>query len=177
MRSKLEEDLRLWGDATTGRHDPRPRREDGPGSHPISRAREFAPGTRARAALRLAGRDGDARRRLMAKGSGVKGMHKIPVWAADAIRCTETRTSGPAAFVDAGIPPELKAIDQAMIELYRENPLLGVILRLEYTGVGNQEKRAEEVARVIGKDLTLRQYRVELGRARQWMQGRLRIAS
>jgi hypothetical protein len=177
-RDLLDDQLREWGNAQLGRHaanDDRERRQElDPGSHPISKARQFAPMTRERFANQVAGRDGRDRRRAMAAGSGVRGMHIVPTWAVDAIRCTETRHAGPRqASVDNGIPAHLRWIDQAAMDLYRQNTLRGLCLRMEYTGFGYQSDKALQVAQAIGAPLTVRQYREELKLAREWLKGRI----
>ncbi len=172
--------LRAWGDAQIGRHkaanDDRDTRD--PGSHPISKAREFAPMTREKFARQVAGRDGRDRRRLMASGAGVKKMRIVPAWACDPVRGKETRHMGPVASVDKGLPAELRIVDRAVMDLYRANTLRGLCLRIEYTGFGRQTDKAETVARAMRiKELPLRRYRDELGKAKDWLRIELRIAA
>ena len=173
--------LYAWGAAETGRYSAANDQDRGsatdPGDHPISRAREFAPGTRKRAALRLAGRDGQARRRLMGKGVGMEGLHTVPKWAADPIRCTETRSAGPRASYDAGIPPHLQPIAAAARELYRENELRGLVLRIQYCWFGTQAEKAERVEQSIKEPVSVDRYKRELRAAREWIDLRLKMAA
>lgn len=172
----LDHLLRAWGAAQNGRitytaNDDR----DAPDVHPIARAIPFAPKTRQRAALKLMGRDGGDRRKLMAiRAGGTKvGLRQLPTWAADPIRCKESRLSGPVAAIDAGIPQNLQRVHIAAMELYRTNQRRGLCLRLEYTRAGVQSERADAVAEATGEPLTLRTYRDELRLAREWMRARL----
>lgn len=172
LRDELEQQLRAWGDATLGRHAAN---EDGPQSaapHPIARAREAAPGKKQTEFVPV-GRDGEERRRFMASRSGVKHLRILPLWAVSPISCVETRAKGPSASVDQGIPENLRWLDRAMLELYRQNPLRGVCLRMEYCGAGGQRDKAAAVARALDCELTLRQYRDELRLAREWMKGKV----
>lgn len=174
---QLEELLRQWGAAQNGRiawaagNDDR----EAPDVHPIARSIPFAPKTRHRAALKLAGRDGGSRLKLMAiRAGGTKvGLRKLPTWAADPIRCKETRLSGPVAAIDAGIPPQLLRVHQAMLDLYRRDPKRGLCLRLEYTLPGPHIEKAERVSEAIGEPVNVRAYRVELKMAREWMAAKL----
>lgn len=169
MRSKLDEELKLWGYATVGRYDNRPRREDGPGSHPISRARQFAPGTRARAALKLAGRDGHDRRKLMAQG--IPSMGKIPMWAADAIRCAETRTHRSGKDEE-----QASELDRALMDLYRVDQLQGLAVRLQYTTQGSALDRAKKASIALGREITKAQFRDALQRGKAWLSDRLGVS-
>lgn len=173
-RDPLEEQLRAWGHAQVGRHAANDDADTGPGSHPIARAREFAPMTRDKFARQVAGRDGRDRRRMMAGKSGVKGMRIVPMWACDPVAGKESKlVAAPDAQIDRGIPPEVKWIDRAAIELYRQNTLRGLVLRMEYCGFGFQSDKAAAVSSAIGSTITLRQYREELRLAREWMRGRI----
>lgn len=167
----IEELLRQWGAAQNGRVSWSERGEDreAPDVHPIARSIPFAPKTRHRAALRLAGRDGESRLRLMASRAGVQGMRKVPTWAADPIRCKETRLSGPIAAVDGGIPPNLMRVHQAMLDLYRRDPKRGLCLRLQYTMKLPHAELAERVSQAIGEPVNVRAYREELKMAREWV--------
>lgn len=168
----LDQQLREWGRATMGRHAAN---EDGPPSvnaHPIARAREFASGKKKKEFVPV-GRDGRERRRFLAANAGVDRMTIIKPWAVDPIRCVDSSRGGGSASVDLGVPEELKWIDRMMLDLYRQNPLRGVCLRLEYCGFGTQAEKAVQAARAEGCDLTLRQYRSEVKLAREWMRGRV----
>lgn len=174
---ELDALLQRWGRAETGRHEFPQYREErettGPGSHPISRAREFAPMTRTRASAKLAGRDGGDRRRTMAAAVGIRGLHLIPMAYCDHIRCTETHSGGGGASVDQGVPPELRHVARAMMDLYRIDTFKGLVARHEYTGSGYQSDKADRVSLALGAPVTLRQYRDGLRAARLWMLGRL----
>lgn len=157
-------DLRRWGEHCAARYQRPPREEGGPGAHPLSRAREFAPGTRARAARLLEGRDGHARRTIMAaNGSAIAGGRIAPAWATDPIPCTETRTPGPSeAAFDRGIPPEYTWVERALIELRRQWPTRVVVLEKEFTVSASQRVKARLVSQETGRTLSRWQYRREL---------------
>lgn len=179
----LDEKLRAWGTAQAGRyvhHD----KHDGPGSHPISRAREFAPMSRQKFMKKVLGRDGTSRRRLMAdryndmtpadQVRGVRRLRLVPAHVVDPVPCKESRHMGSGqSAIDAGIPPDLRLVDRAAMELYRSNTLRGLCLRMEYCGQGPQAQKAEQVARALGQPVGLRTYRDELRLAREWLRGRI----
>lgn len=157
-------DLRRWGEHHAARYQ-RPRRDDGgPDTHPLSRAREFAPGTRARAARLLEGRDGHDRRAIMAaNGSAIARGCIAPAWATAPIPCTETRTPGPSeAAFDRGIPPEYTWVERALIELRRQWPTRVVVLEKEFTVSASQGVKARLVSQETGRTLSRWQYRREL---------------
>jgi len=130
--------------------------------------------------MRLAGRDGRARRKLMANAineglpKGVTRISVAPQWSCDPVRCTPTRTSGPVtAVVDVGVPKHLQWVEDAMMQLYRQNTRRGLVLRIEYTGFGFQSDKAIQVGAALGETMTVRQYRMELDKAREWLRGRI----
>ena len=169
----LDEKLRAWGTAQAGRYVHKDK-HDGPGSHPISRAREFAPMSRQKFMKKVLGRDGSSRRRLMAQQVGMKRLRMVPAYAVDPVPCKETRHMGPSqSAIDTGIPPDLRLVDRAAMELYRSNTLRGLCLRMEYCGHGPQVQKAEQVARALGQPVGLRTYRDELRLAREWLRGRI----
>lgn len=177
---ELDDLLRRWGDAQIGRHDAanddRVCRD--PGSHPISKAREFAPMTREKFANQIVGRDGRERRTLMAAKSGVRGMRIVPQWACDPVSGKETRHMGPVASVDRGLPAELRIVDRALMDLYRANTLRGLVMRIEYTGFGRHTDKAEQVAKAMRiPELSVRKYRDELRMGREWLRIELRLAA
>lgn len=178
MTDELLRQLRAWGSAHAAPFAANDDRDgdESPYSHPINKAREFAPMTRKRAALRLAGRDGEGRRRIMGKAAGVKGMAVTPKWSSQPIRCTETRVGGPnpsrfEAAPAVFIPDELRWIDRAISQIHRQAPVRALVVRQEYTGRGTQAAKAAAVARQYGGSLTLRQYRYELSRALDYLHG------
>lgn len=92
-------------------------------------------------------------RRITARGRETRNPHRPP-WSPD---------------------PEAESVEVAALDLYRYDALRGVVLRIEYCLRGfKQRERAVLVGRVEGMErITLRRYRHELDRAREWMAGRL----
>jgi hypothetical protein len=149
--------------------------------HALQRAREYAPGTRARAAMRLVGRDGFDRRTMMAAAANAGlgegrtcGIHIVPASFVDPVPCSESRRAGGVSGrARDATPPHLRPVEQAAKELYRLDTLRGLVLRQEYCGYGPQTEKAERVSVAIGSRIGLRVYRESLAHAKGWMQGRL----
>lgn len=173
----LGKQLRSWGFAKVNRyatvHDP----ESAPDVHPISRARQFAPMTREKAALTLVGRASE-RRRLMAKPLEECGVTIIPAEFVDPIRCVESRIDGPiprpheakpVAAVDWGVPDDLQWIDRAVAQLSRVSRICALCLQAEFCEVGTQDRKAAIVQARYGGKLSVWQYRRELRRALDWL--------
>lgn len=168
----LTEELRRWGHAQVNRFAlSRADRS----AHVLERARDMAPKTPERAMRDLVARDGTDRRRLMAAGSGVKGLRIVPLWAADPIRAANDADrphDNPEIAVDVGVPDELRWIDRALASMERQHPLRALIVRTEFTVPASQAVKARMVAEQYGGSLTLRQYRYELAKALDWTRGR-----
>ncbi len=141
--------------------------------HIIQRTRRFAPLTRKRAAKQLVKRDGGARRRIVAKAAGVKGMGIVPKWSNDPIPCTETRCGRPTELKEVlHMPAELQWIDAAVGKLTERAPILGLVVRAEFTGFGaTQKERAVDAQKKYGGDLTYWMYRRELDKALSYLEG------
>lgn len=149
-------------------------REDGPTDfHVLQRARDFAPGTRERAAARLVGRDGADRRKLMAVGLKACGVRIVPMDFVDPIAGTPTRKAGPASRAEHSIPERLREVHDSALDLYRVDTLGGLVLRQEYCGYGSQHTKAERVTVAIGSPIGIRVYRESLARAKGWMHARM----
>lgn len=149
-------------------------REDGPTDfHVLQRAREFAPGTRERAAARLVGRDGGERRRLMARQLRACGIRVVPMDYVDPVAGTPTRKAAPMSRAAHSIPERLRAVHDSAIELYRVDTLGGLVLRQEYCGYGSQHAKAERVTVAMSTPIGIRVYRESLARAKGWMHARL----
>ena len=152
---KLE--LQRWGEFQAMRYVRPKASEDGPGTHPLSRAREFAPETRERAARLLAGRDGRSRRQIMGANAGT-GIS--PQWASDPITCTETRSPGaPVASFDRGLPPEYRWVEAGLVRLQRTCPVQAAAVRTEFTVQAGQRAKAQIVTRETGVGVSKWQYR------------------
>jgi hypothetical protein len=181
---ELVKQLRSWGFAKVNRYaaandgEPRAAVPD----HPIMRARRFEM-SKTEFLRKIAGRDGEARRRRMAAGLGATGIRILPEWAADAVPCNETRVAGPlpspspaggrvVASIDPGVPEDLRWIDRAFAALARENLMRSQILQEEYTGVGTQEEKAKRLCARHGVKLSVDQYQRELRRALDFMRGK-----
>lgn len=168
----IAEQLRRWGCAQANRYAYS--RSDR-SVHALEQARDLAPGTAANAMRRLIGRDGTDRRRLLAAHAGVKGMKVVPHWAVEPIRATNNASrphDNPEIAIDLGIPDELRWVERALAGLRRTTPLRELIVRTEYTVAASQAVKARMVQEQYGGTLSLRQYRYELGRALDWLEGR-----
>ncbi|OBU73888.1 hypothetical protein A9K61_04265 [Stenotrophomonas maltophilia] len=167
----LTEELRRWGHAQVNRFAlSRADRS----VHVLDKVRDHAPMTRERAIQDLVGRDGTDRRRLLAAGVGVKGLRMVPLWAADPIRASNDADhphDNPEIAVDVGVPDELRWIDRALASMERQYPMRALILRTEFTVSASQAVKARMVAGKYDGNLTLRQYRYELGRGIDSMRG------
>ena len=138
--------------------------------------------TRAKAQKRLMGRDGISRRMAMGVAAGrvvtnprgeVVGVLPVPIWACDPVPCKNRGSFGGSeapitaqsvAWVDP-IPDDLHWIDRALAQLERVNRMRAQILREEFMGTGTQTMKARRVAEEYGGELTVWQYRKELGKA------------
>lgn len=168
--SNVKLELQRWGEFQAERYSRPQASDDAPGSHPLARAREFAPETRERAARLLAGRDGRSRLSIMgaAAGTGIS-----PQWASDPIPCTETRTPGPPlAQFDRGIPADYRWIEKAIASLARTNPVRAAVLRFEFQVKVSQAVKARMVSEETGVGLSKWQYRRELALGMAYLEGR-----
>lgn len=155
MTDAIKLELQRWGEFSAQRYVRPKASEDGPGTHPLARAREFAPETRARAAKLLAGRDGRSRRAIAGGEYGVQ-----PQWASDPIPCTETRTPGPPiASFDRGMPPEYGWVERGLVGLSRVSPVQAVVVRTEFTVPASQRVKSQIVSRESGVGVSKHQYR------------------
>lgn len=169
----IQECLRAWGHAEITRYCYT--RSDR-SHHMLSHAMELAPGTKERAERELVRRSGISRRQLMAKGSGVKGMRTVPMWACDPIRPkndADAPHDRPEIAVDTGIPDNLKWVERAVLQLRRQSDLQAIIVRTEYTVSASQAKKAKMVSDETGMKLSKWQYRRELALGEAWLAGQL----
>lgn len=161
--------LKAWGTATVNRYVA-PRSDLS--KHVLAQARELAPGTAERAARQLVGRGGGERRAFMAAHYQVRGMRVVPPWAVDPVPCSNDADrphDNPPAAIDMGIPDDLLWVERAVSQMARQCPLRALVVREEYTGTGSQRVKARRVADRYGGQLSLRQYRYELTKARVWL--------
>ncbi|WP_064746792.1 hypothetical protein [Lysobacter antibioticus] len=172
----LKAELKRWGYYSVTRFAANDDGLSGGDSY-LAKAKDLAPGTKERALRVLIGRDGESRRRLMADGAGVKGMHVVPTWACDPVPAKNDASPPSTTFavVDLGIPDDLRWIDDAVRSLSRRYPVRAQVLREEFCGVGTQRMKAGRVSRGYGGALSLRQYKYELQLAMDWM--RMRVAA
>jgi hypothetical protein len=170
--NELEELLRQWGALSKYTEA---RKEGASDFHALQRAREFAPGTRARAAMRLVGRDGHDRRKLMARELGACGVRLVPMDYVDPVKGSDSRKGGGVSSCPArdDTPPHLRPVAAAALHLYRVDTLKGLCLRQEYCGYGSQSDKADRVSLAMESPVGLRMYREALAHARGWMQARL----
>lgn len=162
-------ELQRWAEFQRQRYQRDKAPEEAPGVHPLSRASEFAPGTRERAAKLLAGRDGRSRRLIHGKAAGI-GI--APAWATDPIPCTETRTPGPPlAQFDRGLPAESHWVERALIALGRTHPVRATVVRKEFMVSASQGVKARMVSEETGVGVSRWQYRRELALGLAFMEG------
>lgn len=169
-------ELQRWGEHQAQRYVTPKASEDGPGPHPLSRARDFAPGTRERAARLLAGRDGRSRRLVMGAAAGIRaanGSVRIsPQWASDPVPCKETRTPGPSmASFDRGLPAEYRWVEQAFTRLQRVSPVQAAAVRIEFTVPASQGTKARLVSEETGVGVSRWQYRRALALGIAFIEG------
>jgi hypothetical protein len=171
----LTEQLKRWGYYTVNRIAVN---DDGPsgGDSVLAKKRNEAPGTKENFERELVGRDGSERRRYMARKSGVPAMAIVPLWSCDPVPARNDADAPreiARAMVALDVPDDLRWIDEALSRLARVNRVQAMVLREEYCGVGTQERKAANVQGKYGGRLTLRQYRDELRRARDFLRGRM----
>lgn len=168
--------LKEWGNAQVMRQA---KQYDGPsgGNSVLS---DIAVGTRKTIERPLLGRDGRSRRRYMVSGMrdahGRPVMAIAPMWACDPVPARNDAgrpVDHPKAWVDIGLPDEVRPIDDAINQLRRAFPMRAAVLVEEYTTHGKQEAKAKRVQERYGGQLSLRQYRHELEKAKEWMRGRI----
>ncbi|TAA11284.1 hypothetical protein EA658_16605 [Pseudoxanthomonas winnipegensis] len=169
------QDLRRWGYAHANRYAysySRATRE-----HILENAASHAPQTVERALMELAAsRGGQSRRRLMASNLKETGLRAVPTWAVDPIggrNDADRPRDLPEIAVDMGIPEDLRWIDRALASISKQYPIRALVLRTEFTVAASQGVKARMVAEQYGGKLTLRQYRYELSRALDWIEGRM----
>lgn len=168
-RNQVELELQRWGAFQSQRYQRDKTPDDALGSHPLSRAREFAPGTRERAAKLLASRDGRSRRLIHGHAAGI-GM--APAWSTDPIPCNETRTPGPPlAQFDRGLPAESQWVERALIALGRTHPVRATVVRKEFLVSASQAVKARMVSEETGVGVSRWQYRRELALGLAFMEG------
>lgn len=105
-------------------------------------------------------RDGTGRRTAMGGG------RPVPMWAVDAIPCTETRTLRPE--YDRLETPIMGRVQTAWMALYRASEEQATALRVHYQ---RRDLSRDERAEVAGLPVSRYKDSVRMGRA--WIQGRL----
>lgn len=171
---ELIRDLQAWAYHQDMRHRPYARAanddEPTPDENPISRARQFAPGTREAAAKLLRGRDGHSRRVLMGAAAGVA---IVPTWACDPVPCKDDGPRhGGSVAIDRGIPPEYEWVQRALIDLQRTHPVRAIAVETEFTVNASQLVRARIAAEKYGGRLSKSQYRRELALGLSFLAGK-----
>lgn len=177
----VRDDLKRWGAALTARHD-RPAGQ----VHALTRARDFAPGTRENAAKRLIGRDGIGRRTLMGKAAGrvvtapdgrIVRVFPVPFWSCDPVPSRNDAGAGfdppltpeSACWVDP-MPDDLRWVGQVVAALSRTHRMRALVLQAEFTTHGPQRERAERLSAEYGGTFTLDMYRKELRKALEFVE-------
>lgn len=174
MTDELTKQLRAWGFAKANRYGV-PREESAPRTHQLERARDFAPGTRERAARQLIGRDGTDRRAFMAAKSGVPGMNVVPMWSCDPVRSSNDADPprDREAATEMPVPDALRWIDRAVSQMSRSSEVRAMVLVEEFTTTGSQAVKARRVQERYGGRFSVWMYRRELQRALDWLGGRI----
>lgn len=177
----VEELLIAWGDAQSGRHETYSLGKT-PDVHILAKARQFAPVTKEKFIRQIMGRDGRSRRAYMVQAMNgdkppTSRMRLVPMWAVDPVPCSSSKKGGGVCnyAADSGLPPHLRRVDLAAMELYRADLLAGVCLRMQYLWNSPQTVKAEYASRAAQQPVSLRQYREHLRRARHWMRIRLGV--
>lgn len=177
MADDLKEQLRRWGNATVARLA---MNDDGysTGDSVLAQQVDFGLASRRKKLdeHEIVGRDGRERRQYMARFASSEKLKLsiLPTWAVDPM---PSRNDAGRPFdrepipVDL-VPDELQWINRAMARLVRDMPIRAAILREEFCGTGTQQMKAARVERDYGGKLTVRQYRYELQRALDWMEGK-----
>ena len=146
--------------------------------HPLERAREFAPGKRARSVVV---RDGGDRRRTMAAAAvaGSKlSMRVVPMDYVESVPCIETRTMRTPGR-DWPVPPHLERVNRAALDLIARMPLQGLCLQARYCRRDFDAARAEWVASTLRNEhgidmpVSVKRFRDELIKAKFWVHARL----
>ena len=161
----LDEALRAWGHAQVNRYVYRSTPGERTGNHPLRAVMDVAPGTRERALARLRPRDGRSRREWMARD--LPDRQIVPMWACDPVTARDDGDRPhdmPEVAHDAGIPDDLRWIDDAIARLRRVSPLTAAVLVTEYTASSRagQAARARMVSEQTGTHMQTRRYREEL---------------
>lgn len=141
----------------------------GPGDSVLAKALDEAPGTKEKAAVELVGRDGTGRLVYMARKLGEEcGLDILPDWAVDPIRAKNDagapRSTRPST-ADHGIPDELRWIDRALSQIWRQSPVRAMVVRQEFCDRGTQRMKARRIELQYGGRFTVAMYRNELRRA------------
>ena len=165
----LDAALRAWGHAQVNRYVYRSAPGERTGNHPLRSAMDVAPGTRERALARLRPRDGRSRREWMARD--LPDRQIVPMWACDPVTARDDGDrphDTPEVAHDAGIPDDLRWIDDAIARLRRVSPLTAAVLVIEYTATSRagQAVRARMVSEQTGTNIQTRRYKSELAVAR-----------
>lgn len=75
------------------------------------------------------------------------------------------------------IDPVADAVDLALLELYRVEPMQSVILKIEYGTPGRRKDRVIDAGARLGQKITGHRYRHELELGRAWLLGRFSNAT
>ncbi|MFC0677509.1 hypothetical protein ACFFGH_06550 [Lysobacter korlensis] len=148
-------------------------------AHPLERAREFAPGKRARSVV---ARDGSSRREAMAAtvNAGTRHLHlrRVPMDFIDHVPCAETRSTRTPGR-EWPVPPHLERVNRAALDLIKFSPLLGLCLQARYCQIAFDAARAQWVGKTLKDeydtemDVSTKRFRDELLKAKFWMHGKL----
>lgn len=179
----LDEWLKQWGREFGQRRDYLEATDgidEGEGSsgygaaHPLARALDYAPGTRAAVVTRVTSRrDGSDRRRRMAESAceGVRlDMRVVGMAYVDHVPCTETRPDlrTPRYVSARQISSEVLAIQRAVMAMVESETAseYGNVLQVRYCLSGDADERAAWFGERVGKSVPVRAYRACLEQAK-----------
>lgn len=182
VAEQLMQQMTRWGIVQATRYAAN---DDGPSHGDSVLARQADLGLRYKAKRdkerKPLGRCGEDRRRFMARkiaeeSDGRLRLPILPQWSVDPI--PSKNDAGPprdlpVARVDLGVPDDLRWIDRAISQMWREAPIRALVIRVEFTTAGTHRMKAARAAAEYGGEITVRQYRYELHRALDWMLGRM----
>jgi hypothetical protein len=109
----------------------------------------------------------------MARELAKCGIRAVPKAFVDPVAGKTTHKAGPRERIADSIPPRLKAVHAAALELYRMDALAGLALRQEYCAYGSQGTKAFRVSEAVGRKIGLRVYRESLARGIGWVHARV----
>lgn len=181
ISDELETLLRQWG-RLLGERPPSEWGDEVPlgylpqSTHPLERAKAFAPGRSGAIRQRTTmDRGGQARRAAMAQAAvaGTKlRMRVVPADFVDPVTCTETRSLRDPSR-DWPVPESILRVDRAALDLLRIDRLRGLCLRAAYCTRGSHADKAGWVGERAERWVGINVFRNELAFAKVFVHARL----